>query len=145
MTTYYKSEALAQAEAQRILEADDRLLWAKAELEPYNGWVVVVAAKPRPLDDLADLGYEVDVNGRRTRDPNKKRPTPIAAARPVGTDGAPVRSEPKVGGVSQRVWQLCRDLGGDRKQVIAAAVAEGINDKTAATQYSRWKRAEGAK
>lgn len=139
MTTYHKSRPQAEAEAQRIQEADDRILWAKAEMEPYNGWVVVVAARPMDLRDLEELGYEIDKNGRRSRDAAKKKPTPVAQkpGRVAGEAGVAPR-----GGVTARVWAICAEQGGDRAKIMAACAAEGINKATAGTQYAKWKRSQ---
>lgn len=150
MTKYYKSKTEAEGVASAILDADDRVAWSKVELEPSNGWVVVVAAKPRDLKDLEELGYEIDVNGRRTRDPNKVRamspaappPRPPREPRP---EGAPVGTPPapRGSGITARCRELCELHNGDRAKIIAAAEAEGINASTAATQFSRWRKAKG--
>lgn len=53
-------------------------------------------------------------------------------------------------GVTKRVWDIADKMtagnygsGRDRAEVIAACVAEGINPATAATQYSKWRKARG--
>lgn len=53
-------------------------------------------------------------------------------------------SRPKVGTATERVWAIADALSTaagkavERKPVLDAAVAEGINPATAATQYGRW-------
>ena len=143
MTKYYKTKEPAQEAARQIQADDDRILWAKAEFEPYNGWVVVVAAKPRDLSDLAAIGYEIDIAGRRTRDPAKARPTPLAgSALKTAGQGEVGGGQAPRGGITARVWAICDEKSGDRAAIMAACAAEGINPATAGTQYSRWKKGQ---
>lgn len=56
---------------------------------------------------------------------------------------------PKAGTKTGRVWEIADKLSADsgepvaRKAVLDAAMAEGINAATAATQYGRWRRYYG--
>jgi hypothetical protein len=60
-------------------------------------------------------------------------------------------SRPKVGTTTERVWAIADALSTaagkaiERKPVLDAAVAEGINPATAATQYGRWCKFFGVK
>lgn len=60
-------------------------------------------------------------------------------------------SRPKVGTATERVWEIADALSTaagkaiERKPVLDAAVAEGINPATAATQYGRWCKFFGVK
>lgn len=60
-------------------------------------------------------------------------------------------SRPKVGTATERVWAIADSLSTaagkavERKPVLDAAVAEGINPATAATQYGRWCKFYGVK
>jgi len=60
-------------------------------------------------------------------------------------------SRPKVGTATERVWAIADALSTaagkaiERKPVLDAAVAEGINPATAATQYGRWCKFFGVK
>jgi hypothetical protein len=55
-------------------------------------------------------------------------------------------SRPKVGTLTGKVWELADSLvvngkAPERKEVLAAAKAAGINDATATTQWSHWLKA----
>lgn len=58
-------------------------------------------------------------------------------------------TRPKAGTSTGRVWEIVEQLKGrkadvpKRAEVIEAAVAEGINPSTAATQYGRWRQFHG--
>lgn len=136
MTRYFQSKAEAQDYADAVAD-DPRIATVKVELEPYNGWVAVLFPALQVLDDLEKQGYEIDRHGKRTKDPNKKKSR-------FKTEPA-VAGAPRKAGATARVWQIADAVsaaGGDRKAIVEACVAEGINASTAATQYSRWKRAK---
>jgi len=153
MTTYYKSREAA-AQVAETLEADDRVRATKLELEPYNGWVVVVFPALYHLKDLEEQGFEIDREGRRTRDPERKRPVPLAQTRTPGKTASQGASEgvseggAPAKGVTKQVWTIAdavvAEKGGiDRAEIMARCEAAGIHKSTAATQYSKWKRARG--
>ena len=58
-------------------------------------------------------------------------------------------TRPKDSTSTGRVWAIVEEMKGRkkdvpaRKDVIEAAVAEGINQSTAATQYGRWRQFHG--
>ena len=58
MSYYHPSRAEAQAAADELMRTDERVAYAKPELEPDNGWVVV--AVPEVLD-ITDLGGSFEV------------------------------------------------------------------------------------
>jgi len=58
-------------------------------------------------------------------------------------------SRPKTGTKTGRVWEIADAQSNEageaakRKPVLDAAIAEGINAATAATQYGRWRKFNG--
>lgn len=147
--TYYHPSKEAADEAANELAQDPRVAKTAVQFEPYNGWVVVLVPEFQDLTDLADRAEIQD--GRRRQPPAAKvRPRPIAdmpghggKARPAGEGGqgggaAPVR------GATAKVWEIADGVGkADRNAILEACVAQGINQSTAATQYSKWKKARG--
>lgn len=140
---YHPTREAAQVVLTRLLE-DPRVATGALQLEPYNGWVVVLVPAPADISDLAHLAEIQD---------GKKRPPPVdqvkpakvsapAAARGDGGGAAPVK------GATAMVWTIAdkvvKELGRvDRSSIINACVAQGINQATAGTQYSKWKKARG--
>ncbi|MCK9513539.1 MAG: hypothetical protein M0R28_20255 [Pigmentiphaga sp.] len=148
MTYYRPTKAEAEAAAKE-LQADPRVSTAMVQFEPYNGWMVVLVPARYDLSDLADRA-EIQDGKRRPAPVAKVRPRPLAdmpgqggRGRPAGEGGqgggvAPVR------GATAKVWQIADGVGkADRNAIIQACVAAGINQSTAATQYSKWKKARG--
>lgn len=78
MTYYHPSKEAAKAALEASGVTDDpRVLMTKIELEPDNGWVIVVIPKPDPLEDLHDR-FEVRSDGGRRlskRPASHRRPT----------------------------------------------------------------------
>ena len=72
-------------------------------------------------------------------------PLPPASKRPVAVP----LDRPKAQTTTGRVWESADAITGDgpidRKAIIAACEADGINAATAATQFSKWKNARPAK
>jgi hypothetical protein len=68
--------------------------------------------------------------------------TPKANAR-KGTSGAFERARSDVESPVKLVWRLADEMAGaERKDVIAACVAAGVNKATASTQYYRWQKSK---
>jgi hypothetical protein len=156
MPRYFKNKADAQALADTVV-SDVRVRAVKVELVPYNGWVAVVFPRLIDLDDLADLGLEVR-DGIRRVDPDRVRPEPLpdaprkarkAEGEPEGGESGErdVRASPApVKGATALVWKIADDMNAtaaDRAKVIAACEQAGVNPATAATQWSKWKKARG--
>ncbi len=71
-----------------------------------------------------------------------------AEAPRIGDDGLAVPIRPRTAGATQQVWEIADKLCGptpedmpERKAIIDACIAQGINPATASTQYSKWKKA----
>jgi hypothetical protein len=151
-TLYHATQDEARALAYE-LEADPRVAMTRIELEPYNGWVVRVVAKPADLSDLAKIADVVD---GRDRGPRTGKAKPVRSltspdiggkARPAG-EGTQGGGSAPVRGATAQVWAIAdtfRNEKGhaDRAAIIGLCVAAGINAATAGTQYSKWKKARG--
>jgi len=144
---YHEKKEAAQAAATE-LEQDPRIASARVAFEPYNGWVVVLIPRFVDCSDLLDRAEVHD--GVRRADPARRRPTPLPRETPrakggsgdVGGGGGPVAAPSK--GATARVWQIADSMpGADRKAIIAACIAAGINEATAGTQFSKWRKARG--
>lgn len=148
MNYYHPSKEAAIAAADEM-EQDPRVAKTVVQFEPYNGWVVVLIPEFQDLTDLADRA-EIQDGRRRPPPVVKKRPIPLAdlpghggKGRPAG-GGAGGGGEAPVRGATAKVWEIADGVGkADRNAIIAACVAQGINPSTAATQYSKWKKARG--
>lgn len=70
---YFASRQAAQQEIEDsgILE-DPRVLLTKVELEPDNGWVIVVIPKPQDLSDLYER-FEVRSEGGKRLSPRPQQ------------------------------------------------------------------------
>lgn len=149
---YHPTKEAAQAAAE-VLAADPRVMSVRMQLEPYNGWVVQVLAKPADLSDLINIADVIDGRERPGRN-GKVRPIPARTApdvapkpRPMGDGGQGGGSAP-VRGVTAQVWGIADSVlnekgAADRAAVMALCAAAGINAATAGTQYSKWKKARG--
>lgn len=131
---YYEKREEAEAVRSRVMD-DPRIGNTAVQFEPYNGWVVVVVPKRIACDDLAEFCEVRDGVPREL--PQKVKPTPVAAS---PSEGGSVNAPS--GGITKRIWTLADELGGDRSAVMDAAAAEGINKATAATQFSKWRKAK---
>ncbi len=59
------------------------------------------------------------------------------------TRGAGTRAKSEIESPVKVVWRLADEMkGADRKAVIEACVAAGVNKSTAATQYYKWAKAQ---
>lgn len=140
---YHPKKEDAQAVLNRLLE-DPRVASGVVQMEPYNGWLAVVVPAYHDLSDLADVA-EIQDGRKRPPPVDKVRPSRVSEAKPRAEGGgggaAPVR------GATAMVWtiadRITKELGRiDRAAIIAACVAEGINQATAGTQYSKWKKTQ---
>jgi hypothetical protein len=143
-TFYLPNREAAQARVE-LLRADPRIADTAIQLEPDNGWVVVLIPAPADLSDLVGVAEIQD---------GRKNPTPVGKRRAVSPKPAPDKplkaqaagegqAQAPSKGVTARVWEIAAGIpSGDRAKIIAACVAEGINASTAATQYSKWKKAQ---
>lgn len=146
---YYHPSKEAAGEVANELAQDPRVAKTAVQFEPYNGWVVVLIPALQDLSDLADRA-EIQDGRRRPPPVAKVRPRPIAdmpghggRGRPAGEGGQGGGSAP-VRGATAKVWEIADGVGkADRNAIIQACVAQGINPSTAATQYSKWKKARG--
>lgn len=158
--TYYYPTKNAALDAGTIYEGH---WYVSAELCSYNGWVLVL--RPRtlevlnwPLAPLMEVA-EIEFTKRLRKRPAEYRPAPPVAkvrprpiadspghggkARPAG-EGAKGGGAAPVRGATAKVWEIADGVGkADRNAIIQACVAQGINPSTAATQYSKWKKARG--
>lgn len=75
-------------------------------------------------------------------------PAPAAPA-PEPKDSRNGVTRPKAGTKTGRVWEIADQKSTEagapaaRKDVMAAAQAEGMNEATIATQYGRWRKYHG--
>lgn len=141
---YHPEKAGAEAVLARLLE-DPRVAAGAVQLQPYNGWMVVVTPG---FADLSDLAGQAEVqDGKRRPGPSGKAGPSAPALAPDGarqgaTDGA-ARPAPTKGATAQ-VWAVAdavvKQGGWTRASIIAACTAAGINPATAGTQFSKWKK-----
>lgn len=144
MPRYHPKKAEAQA-AATLLEQDPRVASTYLALEPYNGWVVVLIPK---FVDCSDLAAEAEIRDGVKRPAPKVRPAPVDQPVAARHGGKAPRAEGEVPaptkGATAKVWEIAGGMASaSRGDIIAACVAEGINAATAATQYSKWKKANG--
>lgn len=124
----------------------DKVISAIAAFEPGDGFLAVLHTDG-PLPDAHDAGYEVqDVSAqfRPTATPgnwaSKQKGAAGGGPKPAAEGGTPTAP---VKGATARVWAIADTMPtADRKSIIEACVAEGINPSTAGTQYSKWKKAQ---
>lgn len=150
-TFYHPDKAAADAVLQELL-LDPRVATGAVQLEPHNGWMVVLVPK---LADLSNLAGHAEIqDGRRNPVPiGKAKAKPLATlsdsaskrASPAG-DGAG-KAQPTKGATAQ-VWAIADTYANekgrvDRAAIIGLCTAAGINPATAGTQYSKWKRERG--
>lgn len=148
MNFYHRSKEAASSAANELAK-DPRVAKTAVQFEPYNGWMVVLIPAFQDLTDLADRA-EIQDGRQRPTPTAKKRPLPLAdmpghagKGRPAG-EGAQGGGEAPVRGATAKVWEIADGAGkADRNAIIEACVAQGINPSTAATQYSKWKKARG--
>jgi len=146
-TFYLPTRAEAQVRVDSLKD-DPRIATTLIQLEPDNGWIVVVIPAAADLSDLAGIAEIQDGRknispvGRKRAVSSQPAPDKPLKGQAAGEGPAQVGSAPTKG-VTARVWEIAAGVpSGDRAKIIAACVAEGINASTAATQYSKWKKAQ---
>ena len=90
---------------------------------------------------------EEDDTGTQSEETPKAAKTPKAPKEPKEPrETANGQTRPKEGTVTGRIWAIADDLSqkkgeaANRKEVIEACNADGINVRTTATQFGRWCR-----
>lgn len=148
---YHLSQPKAQAIAEQMMKDDPRIERVKVEFEPNNGWVIVLGPARHDLSCYEGVAEVRD--GRKAQKPIGRVPyAPVGAGNSAGAGKAP--REPgaaptaPIKGATAKVWEIAEQtlsaLGKlDRTAIIKACEAAGINAATAATQYSKWKKAKG--
>lgn len=147
---YHVTKEGAETVMNRLLE-DPRVAGGAVQLQPYNGWMVVVVPK---LADLSDLSYLAEIqDGTRRPGPTGRlgpampatAPDGASGGRPGASDGS-ARPAPTKGATAQ-VWAIAdavvKQGGWTRAAIISACVTAGINPATAGTQFSKWKKERG--
>lgn len=144
---YHAEKAGAEAVLAELL-ADPRVAAGAVQLQPYNGWMVVVTPG---FADLSDLAGRAEVqDGKRRPGPSGKAGPALPATAPDGASGGrpgasdgTARPAPTKGATAQ-VWAIAdavvKQGGWTRASIIAACTAAGINPATAGTQFSKWKK-----
>lgn len=152
MTTTYSSKSTAERGAKRaIAKCSDALIVSGLVSEQAtNGWFVTVMVDQSmgsvPLADLEALsGFNVETDPEGSYVKVQVTKLEADAEGEQISDETKKRARSEYGkGASKRVWAIADSMPGKaRKDVIAAAVAEGINVGTAKTQYQHWKKATG--
>ena len=150
---FLPSKEAAQARAAQ-LRRDPRVRDTLVQMEAYNGWVVVVYPAFCDLSDLVGIA-EVQDGQKRQIPGGKALPDRLPTAPDNGGkagragDGKAQGGAAPTKGVTARVWEIAAEVtaakGGmiDRAAIVNACKAVGINEATAATQYSKWKKAKG--
>lgn len=149
MTYYHKTKEEAAAAGRKYEEYFD----VYTAMEPYNGYVIKLVPKSIevlkfPLYDLLEEA-EIDLTRFslvRKRPADRNSPPPLERVKQK-TRGASGDGKPSPSGATGKVWLIAdrvhAEKGLDRKAIIDACIAEGINPATAGTQYSRWKKSKG--
>lgn len=145
---YHKTEHAAR-EVAEVWATDPRIKRYQLSMEPYNGWVIGLTPA---VHDLTDYASHAEIHDGRKRyiPADKKRPAPCIPTPSAGKGSTPAGEPrtpggPPLKGATAMVWAIASDIaakGGDRKAIMEACVAAGINPATAGTQYSKWKKAQ---
>ena len=142
----YESKPGAQAALGRLFDTNDpRIITGDTQFGPNQGYIAIVLVSPGV--DFADLeakGFEVQVHGAAIAAPSSTK-APKGTRAPSAPDGA-VTAPTK--GVTAQVWAIADTFlvekgAVDRAAIIKLCEAAGIHPATAATQFSKWKRARG--
>lgn len=146
--TYFESKPLAQAALGRLFDdGDRRILTGDVQFEPNKGFVVVlVTVAGVDTSDFAAAGWDIQP-WKAERD---TQPTPSGAPKAPRPPKDPSDSAPSapVKGATAKVWEIADGYVAEkgpinRSEIIARCKQAGINAATAATQYSKWKKARG--
>ena len=129
-----KTMASAKNELARNYAGRKVLMRVRRHVAGWNGVEIVDWAKDSRRRIIE--AYEVVAKGRaKPEAPKTEAPKPEA---PKSRARSEVTSPVRV------AWETFDARRGDsRKELIAAAIAQGVNPSTAATQYSKWKKARG--
>lgn len=147
MPIYFVSEQIANRAARKLqAENPERIARCEVYRHGREGWQIVIHPMPMDVDDLWPIAYSQLPNGRLAKkDPHAltwSLPKEESKAKPSAPGGPPSK------GATARVWAIADEVTGDgavdRGAIIDACVKAGINKSTAATQYSKWKKARGA-
>lgn len=165
-TFYVKTRERAELNLKPLL-TDPRVASGEVFLDQYNGYYCALTPKYHDIKDLAphaeikDGTHPRPVKGRAGPgtvlnipdggaedgpDTPKFSPDTPHKARQGGSQGDAAGSAPTKGATA-RVWEIADGVvakgSWDRNSIIAACVAAGINQATAGTQYSKWRKARG--
>lgn len=148
---YFESKPLAQAALGRLFDSgDQRILTGDTQFEPNKGFVVVlVVSASANVDDLRTAGWDIQP-WKAERDAQPQGRSSSQAPKPPKPERSPSDASPSAPtkGATARVWEIAdgylAEKGAiNRSEIIAACEAGGIHPATAATQYSKWKKARG--
>ena len=148
MTYYYRTKQEALAAGAKYEEYFD----VYSAMEPYNGHVIKLI--PKSIEvlkfPLADLLEECELDLTKfglIRKPPADRVTVPRMEQQQKSRAPAEGGKPSPSGATGKVWLIADRVYGqsglDRKAIIDACIAEGINPATAGTQYSKWKKAKG--
>jgi hypothetical protein len=106
------------------------------------------------VDPVENLVKDGDENPKAAKPPKEpkapkapKEPKPPKAVKIKVEQNGITRPEP--GTKTGRVWEICDQISAntgkpaDRKDVLEAGEAEGLNDATITTQHGRWREFHG--
>lgn len=113
------------------------------QLNAVLAMVQALPVDPTPEDELA-----MEVRRLFPDEPTGAKSTQSSEPKAPKVPGAPPEA-PKAGSTTGKVWEIATRIcppgaAIDRTAIIAACKEAGINEATAATQYSKWKRAREA-
>lgn len=150
---------IAQANGRKVIAPPlEGRSFAKLDKLPlqYLYWTTVREAPSEDyatlLQDCVRVFNSLPVDTTPTREleaevarlyPNEPSQASISKRPPKADGVAP--DQPRTGSTTGRVWEIADSLWPagstmpDRKAVIAACEAKGINPSTASTQYGKWK------
>lgn len=113
-------------------EAKER---AKARhLLAVKWWLFKHNLGPEPAEPLGPFEPPAHFKAPQATTGNRFAP-PVAKSAAITTPSKP--------GAVKTVWEICERIGvANRAAIMEACAAQGINSSTAATQYSRFKRAK---
>lgn len=151
--TFYHATKPEAEKVAAVLREDKRVAQVAIQLEPNNGWMIVVVPGLADLHDLAGVAEIQD--GTKPAVPIGKaralQPLKSPGQRDIGAGSGGGPQSPAAAptrGVTAQVWAIadtCFVEKGhvDRPAIMALCAAAGINAATAGTQYSKWKKARG--
>lgn len=87
---YHPTKEKALAAGDALMEQDDRIAYVKAELEPFNGWRLVVVPRVYDIMEHAGVAEIRHPDGRTLSErPNDHKKPPRTAAKPRTRAAAP--------------------------------------------------------